>query len=129
MNLKITDIRSCWEEVKPGLLAIAQKCAAEWRVEDVYARCLAGEWTLFMGPEVDGFLILSQYSDRYRNEKRLVVECAYHDGALDPFATYEPFLFATARQIGAVCIEFTSPRRGFEKKGWSVTDITYRKEV
>lgn len=123
------DVRQCWEQIKHGLEVIADKCDAEWRVEDAYAKCRAGEWTLFVLPDGSGFIILYQYQDVYKLEKRLVVECAYHTGDVDPFEIYEPFVFEQARKIEAKCVEFHSPRRGFERKGWEITDMTYRQEV
>lgn len=131
MAPEIADIRLWWEIVREGLEVIRRKCDAEWRVEDVYAKCVAGEWTLFLEPGSEGlgFLLLSQYRDVYRGEKRLSVECAFYRGESDPFEAYEPFLFDLAAKIGARCVEFRSPRLGFRKKGWAVADVVYRKEV
>lgn len=129
MPPEITDIRSCWEQVRPGLEEIRRKCDAEWRPEDVYAKCVAGEWTLFSEEGVDGFLILCKYTGEYRGDLRLFVECAYYRGEEDPFAVYEPFVFELAGRIGARRVEFRSPRLGFRRKGWVVADVTYFKEV
>lgn len=123
------DIRQCWEQVKPGLEVIARKCDAEWRIEDVYAKCRAGEWTLFVLADGSGFIVLCQYQDVYKLQKRLAVECFYHTGEVDPFELYEPFVFEQARKIGAQFVEFHSPRCGFERKGWEVVDMIYRREV
>ncbi len=129
MPLEIVDIRTCWEAIRPGLEAIRAKCAAEWRPEDVYHRCVAGEWTLFTAPEGAGFVVLYQYVSPYSGDRRLVVECGYHVGAEDPFDVYEPQIMEIGRRIGAARVEFKSPRRGFERKGWTVDDICYSKEV
>ncbi len=129
MEPQIMDIRECWEKVKPGLEIIKRRCAADWRVEDVYAKCVAGTWTLFMADGVDGFLICCQGACPYRNMKILHIECAYYAGDVDPFEVFMPVIETLARQIGALEIEFRSPRTGFERKGWKVVDRVYRMEV
>lgn len=128
-SIKITDIRSCWERIKPGLEIVRRKCNADWRVEDVYAKCVSDSWTLFTADGVDGFLICWQFTSDYSGAKTLMIEVAYYHGPLHPFDVYQPFLDDLARSIGAKDIEFRSPRMGFLRKGWTEVDVVYRREV
>jgi hypothetical protein len=128
MLMRMVDVRAVWDRVLPGLLAILRKCAADWRPEDVYSRLVSGEWSLFMAEGVDGFAVFSQYVSPYTLEKRLVVECCYFDGD-DLWSRFEPELMQLARDVGAVCVECRSTRLGYQRKGWQVADILYRKEV
>lgn len=129
MGFEVTDIRGCWETIRPGLEVVRRKAAADWDLDEAFAKCVAGEWTLFTDGAVDGFLILCQYFDEGLGVRVLFVVAAYCRGADDPIAVHGPFLHALARRIGAGVIEFRSPRLGFQKKGWAVAEVVYRQEV
>lgn len=129
MKLENTDIRTCWERIKVGLEEVKRKTNPDWRVEDVYAKCVAGDWSLFAAEGVDGFLIICRHDGEFSLVRRLFVVCAYYQGADDPFIEYGPFLNDLAKQVGARDIEFRSSRVGYQKKGWQVGPTTYRKEV
>lgn len=124
-----TDIRSCWEKIRPGLEAIKRKCSPDWRVEDVYAKCVNGKWSLFTADGCDGFLICWTWNSAYLIKKILQIECAYHAGGIDPFEVFEPQILELARNNGCAVVEFQSPRSGFKRKGWQEVDVTYRMEV
>lgn len=129
MEPTVTDIRTCWETIKPGLEIIKRKCNADWRVEDVYAKCVSGAWTLFTAAGVDGFFICWRGDSAYKPEKNLEIENAYYAGDLDPFKVFEPMIIDLAKKNGCSAVQFKSPRMGYQKKGWKIADIIYRQEV
>jgi len=129
LKLEITDIREVWDQVRPGLEDIKKRFQPEWRPEDVYSRCVSGDWTLFMAAGVDGFLICTKHVDLFSLKIRLYVEAAFYRGQSDPFEVFMPEIIRIAKEIGAIDIEFRSPRTGYERKGWTVVDRKYRWEV
>lgn len=129
MEPTVTDIRTCWEKIRPGLEIIKRKCHADWRVEDVYSRCVSGSWTLFTAAGVDGFFICWKADATFRPEKVLEIECAYHAGDVDAFAVFEPLILELAKKNGCAAVQFRSPRKGYQRKGWKVVDMIYRQEV
>lgn len=123
-------IGECWERIKPGLEIIRVKTHADWGLDDAYQQCLLDQWAIFMDDAVDGFLITRLYQCEFTGVRRLEVIAAYYGGSdVDPTEMYLPFIQQLARAADAKQIEVRSPRRGWERKGFRVVDITYRMEV
>ena len=127
--LRLTDIRTCWEQIRPGLEIEKAKCHSDWRPEDVYKLCVDGRWSLFTDDGTDGFVMMSQYTCPFTGCIRLVLEAGYYHGEVPVFEAYGAALDEMARDVGASEIEIQSCRRGFEKLGWRPMGIWYRREV
>lgn len=126
MTLEATDIRTVWGQVRPGLEAIAQQMRADWRPEDIYALCVNRQATLYTAPE--GFVVVSKLVNEHTTRPYLYVHAAWAGGE-QVQEHYWPQLAALARSAGAGYVECLSPRRGFERTGWTLEHVCYRREV
>ena len=123
--LEPMDIRKCWERILPGLLAVKDKCQPEWKPEDVYHACRNGDARAFVAP--DCFAILKKQVNEFTGEKELFVWIAHGEGFVQDKGMKE--IRSIARGMGAVRIEMHSPRKGFERTGWTPVATVYQMEV
>lgn len=126
--LNAVDIRQCWDDIRPGLEYIKERTAAPWRPEDVYHACLAGDATLYTGPE--GFMVLYEAVCKFTLDKSLHVWIAYGENG-NLYDKYMPWLEDLAKAVGAKSITCDSPRRGMGKllHGWHEEYTRYRRVV
>ena len=61
------DIRTCWEEVKPGIVEILKDRTLSYRPEDVYAACVSEQ--AFLYKAAFGFVILTVEVDEFTKER------------------------------------------------------------
>jgi hypothetical protein len=125
MELQLTDIRKVWEAIRPGLAEIREEMRADWRLEDVYALCFLGKATLYTAAE--GFVILVRMTNEFTGEPYLYVMACYGRGMVQE--RYWPDIEMIARQAGCGYVELLSPRRGFERTGWELEHVCYRRRL
>lgn len=128
-KLKLTDIRTCWEKIRPGLLEVSRKCNTDWSPADIYDACRQGRAVLFV--EGDDFCVL-QHQTNYAGERELFIWVTYA-GRNRAQEYYLPKIKEIARRLGAVRLETASPRPGFERRaakvGWKPITRIYQMEV
>lgn len=125
MALTETDVRIAWDSIRHGLDQVRTQMHADWRPEDVYALCLWGKASLYTAPE--GFVVLVRMQNEFTSEPYLYVMAAHGDGMVQE--KYWPQIEHMARQAGCAYVECLSPRRGFERTGWTVEHVCYRRRL
>jgi len=122
------DIRQTWETVKCWLDIVADN--QDWRSEDVYAACVAGNAALYMPDDDDeGLLILRVTENPFTGDKVLFIWVAYSPLG-DAQEKYSGDLESIAREAGCQWIEFESKRKGFSRRGeWEPMNTMYRRKV
>ena len=75
----------------------------------------------------DGFAVLTPSADPFSGERYLLIWIAYANGG--DGADGEAYVFALAKRAGFKKVRMYSPRRGFERCGWSIVNIEYEKGV
>jgi hypothetical protein len=125
MGLERADIRTAWEAVRRGMEQIRTEMRADWRLEDIYALCLWGKATLYTAPE--GFVILVRMENEFTAEPYLYVLACHGAGPVQE--RYWPELERIAREAGCRYVECLSPRRGFERTGWDLEHVCYRRRL
>jgi hypothetical protein len=113
---------SRWEWVRAGLDALIAKCNESWHPSDVYAAIHSGR--AFLYQIADGFVVLQMQQTWGRTELFVWILYAPHD--MKP-RREEVFteLQQMARRMGARAIVMKSPRKGWERVGFKVKEITY----
>ena len=111
MEIKtVTDIKSWWNFVKPGLETILQKSPEEWIPEDVYAACVNGGailWVLMDESRPLGFWVMIPRGESVH------VWCAWTDKqVLDQGMNL--FLDAV-KSANARFVTFESHRKGWDR--------------
>jgi hypothetical protein len=131
-KLEPSDIRQCWDEVRPGLEQIKADMAkaCTWRLEDVYAECVKGDAVLYRTE--DGFAVCTLETDRFTGTSDLLIWIAYSyrpekSGLL---TKYWPSFIEVAKHLGCKGIQTQSMHPALDS--WGVMDklySTYRFEV
>jgi hypothetical protein len=132
-QLEAFDVRGVWDRVKPGLDEIKAKTLPAWRVEDMYAACVAKRAHIFM-PDATGsdFVLLAQNHCEYSGKAYLMVVAAYSKAG-DAVATFQSEIDRIARESGCHWIDFCSPRIGWERHarthGYEPRLTVFRREL
>lgn len=112
------NLHKAWQTIKPGLEITALKAPGGWIPEDVYLSLKTGDAVLHL-VIVDKYyrgFIISKSLDTFEGRK-LLLWITYGDASGDVFADNMDTITEWARNIGAVKIQFQSPRKGWEKVG------------
>ena len=129
----LTDIRSTWNIIKPGLESIlADNPSLTFIPEDVYSDCVNEKAFLFTSPV--GFLVLTVNTDRYTKDKTLYMWLAYtYDIGGHQWMAHEQWIESVARELNCRFIEAQSNVPGFESyavtNGWDLDTRIYRRKV
>jgi hypothetical protein len=125
-KLKKIDIRTVWEEIRPKLETIREEMRADWRPEDLYALCVNEHAALF-AEQGEGFVILQRLFNVTLQAHYLYIVAAWGEG----FARQKhwPRIEALGRTEGCAYVEALSLRRGFERTGWSLEHVCYRRRL
>ena len=127
--LEELDIREAWPTIRPGLARLEDRFEPDWRGEDVYHACRAGEAHCFANVLSGEFVILTPRTNEYTLEKELFVWIAWSP---DPLAQdkYLDQLEDIARGIGAVKLIMRSPRRGFlRSRNWTPRFTEFERDL
>ena len=129
----LTDIRSTWNTVKPGIKQILRdNPSLTFIPEDVYSECVNERAFLFTSPK--GFLVLTIEVDRYTKDKTLYMWLAYtYDIGGHQWIAHEQWMESVAKELDCKFIEAQSNVPGFESyavaNGWSLDTRVYRRKV
>ena len=129
----LTDIRSTWNTVKPGIKQILKdNPSLTFIPEDVYSECVNERAFLFTSPK--GFLVLTIEVDRYTKDKTLYMWLAYtYDIGGHQWIAHEQWMESVAKELDCKFIEAQSNVPGFESyavaNGWSLDTRVYRRKV
>ena len=129
----LTDIRSTWNTVKPGIAQILKdNPSLTFIPEDVYSECVNERAFLFTSPT--GFLVLTIEIDRYTKDKTLYMWLAYtYEIGGHEWVSHEGWIENVAKELDCKFIEAQSNVPGFESyavaNGWSLDTRVYRRKV
>lgn len=129
----LTDIRSTWNTVKPGLEQILKDNPnLTFLPEDVYSECVNERAFLFTSPK--GFLVLTIEIDRYTKHKTLYMWIAYtYNTGEHQWIAHQDWINGVAKQLDCVFIEAQSNVSSFEEyaiqNGWTLDTRIYRRNV
>ena len=129
----LTDIRSTWNKVRPGIEKILEdNPQLTFIPEDVYSDCVNENAFLFTSPA--GFLIFTLQLDRYTKDKTLYMWIAYtYEIGGHQWIAHEIWIEKVAKSFNCKYIEAQSNVPGFEsyatKNGWNLDTRIYRREV
>ena len=129
----LTDIRSTWNTVKPGIKQILRdNPSLTFIPEDVYSECVNERAFLFTSPT--GFLVFTIEVDRYTKDKTLYMWLAYtYDIGGHQWIAHEQWMESVAKELDCKFIEAQSNVPGFESyavaNGWSLDTRVYRRKV
>ena len=129
----LTDIRSTWNTVKPGIKQILRdNPSLTFIPEDVYSECVNERAFLFTSPK--GFLVLTIEVDRYTKDKTLYMWLAYtYDIGGHQWIAHEQWMESVAKELDCKFIEAQSNVPGFESyavaNGWTLDTRVYRRKV
>ena len=127
-ELKPTNIRLVWDSIVPGIAAALEKGGGDWRIEDAYASCVAGESHLYLA-DTGAFCILQMQFNDLLVQKECWVWIAYVPPG-ESLAPYFEQVAAIARDAGAERLRFESKRAGWERTpGWEMVSSNYVREL
>ena len=121
------DVATVQNIVLHGLECIKSGGFVDWSPWQVLNKCASGEWHLLMIGE-ERFMIISLNINTFTDERFLCMEAVYCQGFND-IVTVLPEIDQLAREMGCAYIEMQSNRKGFERTGWTVHDISYRRRL
>jgi len=124
--LRRADIDEHWDMVKEGLDAIMLKSPFDCSISKLRADIKIGNLRLLIDPPSSGFLIVEL---KMQPEPHLLVWMGWSAKGENLMESNMPELEDMARQVGAKYLEMRSKRRGYERTGWTVDDIIYKKEL
>lgn len=131
--LQFTDIRTCWEDIKPCIVSILEADPfLSYRPEDVYSECVNEK--AFLYTSKDGFVVLSLEEEEYSKEKTLLVWLGYtykKGGHL--WEAHKEWFDDLARSVGCTYIGARSRVKElssyFLQRGWELETKVFRKKV
>ena len=126
-ELQLGDIRALWPQIRPGIEEIQQSQGADWIPEDIYHWVQSDKATLYVTD--DGFTIVQRGQNEITKEIYLYILISYSWSQEKNIVAYLPAFEALARNIGAAYIETRTTRRGLEKLGFELDQVTYRRRV
>lgn len=121
MSLVLTDVRTCWEAIVPGVQTVLDQVPGRYRPEDVYAALVNGSAWLYRG--AGGFVVLQARGGE------LLVWLAFSavPGAV---ARYQAELDELARAGGFRRLVMESNRAGWVRvPGWEPVGIVYERVI
>ena len=117
MSLTATDVRDCWDIIKPGLAAMKAELNSDWRLEDVYASCVNQQAFIYTDQErtENGFLIVQSQHIPFKTGRKLLLWIAF-DPVENSAMQYQSELEQLAKSTGHTEIEIQTPHDGRLKK-------------
>lgn len=126
-TLVLKDIREVWDEIKPGLEHVRQKTEAPWRIEDVYATCVVGQASLYVGET--GFVVVQPKNDPFTGEPELFIWVAYAEGQGN-VERFQSAVDELARDHEFKKLTMWSTRSGWAKHtGWKQVAAVYERRL
>ena len=131
-ELAFTDIRTCWDEVRPGIEEILKDRTLNYRPEDVYAACVAEQAFLYKASY--GFVILTVEVDEFTKERTLFVWLGYtYEKGNNIWVQTRAWFDKIARSIGCTYVgahtKIKELETYFVKEGWELDTRIFRRKV
>jgi hypothetical protein len=129
----VTDIRTCWEEVRAGIQSILDTSPSlTYMPEDVYSECVNGRSMLFTSPL--GFVVLSVDTDPFTHDKTLVVWLGYvYETGQNNWLNHIEWFEQIATECGCRFLEARSDVKELESyftsTGWELETRIYNREI
>ena len=129
----LTDIRSTWNKVRPGIENIlADNPDLTYIPEDVYSECVNERAFLYTSSV--GFLILTLEVDRFTKDKTLLLWIAYtYEKGGHEWLAHDEWFNDLAKEAGCKYLEARSRVPEMEtytkKIGWELDTRIYRKDI
>lgn len=130
---KLTDIRSCWDRIKPGIEEILKENPyLSFIPEDVYSECVNERAFLYTSPV--GFGVLTIEVDQFTKDKTLLIWIAYtYSKGGHHWMPHEDWVMSLAKNAGCKYIEARSRVPEMETYvkdiGWNLETRIYRKKI
>ena len=121
------DIRQLWHRIKPALEEIQQYQEPDWIPEDIYHWVQSGQATLYVTD--DGFAIVQRGQNVVTSQIYLLLLICYSWDGTQNIKDYTAAFDELARSVNASYLEVGSKRRGFERLGFEIDHIVYRRSV
>lgn len=126
--LEPANIRDCWESIRSGVEVVIELSDADYRPEDVYAACVAGQAFLYVDAAT-GFVILAPQVNVFTGKRELLVWIAFAEG-YGAIGAYQPEIDAIAKREGFDTLVCWTARRGFARvPGWREVATVYERSV
>ncbi len=128
-----TDIRQCWDKIKPGIVEIIKENPyLTYIPEDVYSECVNERAFLYTSSV--GFLILTLEVDRFTKDKTLLLWIAYtYEKGGHEWLAHDEWFNDLAKEAGCKYLEARSRVPEMEtytkKIGWELDTRIYRKDI
>ncbi len=128
-----SSIRSHWDWVKVGITEILeQNPQLTFRLEDVYAACVAGNAHLWIADE--GFVVTTSETDEFTEEKTFLIWLAWaKELGNNCVLKYYPFFSKAAKEAGFKKIEVRTAVNAMEKyllkEGWQKDTVVYTRDL
>lgn len=121
-RLKLADVRTVWERMKPGVDKICGRLNLDWKPEDLYAFCLFRE--AFVHICDDGFAVVRIRQNQFNLKNELFVWLIIGWSGEDLVNEYMDDMMAIAKDAGCCDVVFDSPRLAWHKvakeNNWSM---------
>ena len=130
---KPTDIRSCWDKIRPGIVEILRENSfLTFIPEDVYSECVNERAFLYTSPV--GFLVLTVEVDQFTKDKTLLLWIAYtYEKGRHEWLAHDEWFNDLAKEAGCKYLEARSRVPEMEtytkKIGWELDTRIYRKDI
>ena len=127
-----TDIRTCWDEVKPGIEEILKDRLLSYRPEDVYAAGVSERAFLYKASH--GFVILTVEIDEFTKERTLFVWLGYmYETGNNVWVQTRDWFDKLAKSIGCQYVGAHTKIKEldtyFLKEGWELDTRVFRRKV
>ena len=126
-ELLLGDIRQLWNRIRPALDQIKAEQNTDWIPEDIYHWVMAGQATLYATD--DGFAIVQRGQNEVTGEIFLRLLICYSWDGTQNIKDYMAAFENLARSVRASYMEVLSNRRGFERVGFEIGHIVYKRRV
>ena len=131
-DLVPVDIRTCWEEVKPGIVEILKDRTLSYRPEDVYAACVSEQ--AFLYKAAFGFVILTVEVDEFTKERTLFIWLGYtYEKGNNIWVQKRDWFSQLAKSIGCTYVAAHTKIKELEsyfiKEGWELDTRIFRRKI
>ncbi len=126
-TLVLKEVREVWDAIRPGLEQVRQKTGAPWRAEDVYAACVVGQASVYVGET--GFVVVQAKTDPFSGAPELFVWVAYAEGQGN-LERFQAAVDELARDHEFTKLTMWSNRPGFARvPGWQPVATVYERAL
>tara|TARA_R110002012_G_scaffold8160_1_gene37730 strand:- start:43 stop:474 length:432 start_codon:yes stop_codon:yes gene_type:complete len=131
--LKPVNIRTCWEDIKPGIVEILEQDKFPTiRPEEVYSECVNGR--AFLYTSEDGFVILSLEDCKYTQDKTLLIWFGHaHKTGASLWVSHKEWFNNFAKELECNYIEARTKtdklNSYFLQTGWELETRVFKKQV